>query len=63
MASLLRNRSAATRLDGMDARMVLSPVDHSLLEQALSNLVDNAIPCNHAGGHVAVLLDEPRMPS
>jgi signal transduction histidine kinase len=33
------------------------PSDHTLLEQALSNLVDNAIRYNHAGGHVAVLLD------
>jgi two-component system, OmpR family, sensor histidine kinase BaeS len=33
------------------------PSDHTLLEQALSNLVDNAIRYNRAGGHVAVLLD------
>jgi signal transduction histidine kinase len=33
------------------------PSDHTLLEQALSNLVDNAIRYNHPGGHVAVLLD------
>jgi two-component system, OmpR family, sensor histidine kinase BaeS len=33
------------------------PSDHMLLEQALSNLVDNAIRYNRAGGHVAVLLD------
>jgi two-component system, OmpR family, sensor histidine kinase BaeS len=31
--------------------------DHTLLEQTLSNLVDNAIRYNRAGGHVAVLLD------
>ncbi len=31
--------------------------DLTLLEQALGNLVDNAIRYNHAGGHVAVLLD------
>ena len=31
--------------------------DHTLLEQALSNLVDNAIRYNASGGHVAVLLD------
>lgn len=31
--------------------------DPTLLEQALSNLVDNAVRYNHADGHVAVLLD------
>lgn len=31
--------------------------NETLLEQALSNLVDNAIRYNHAGGHVAVLLE------
>lgn len=31
--------------------------DATLLEQAVSNLVDNAIRCNVAGGHVAVILD------
>ena len=36
---------------------LVAPSDHTLLEQALSNLVDNAIRYNHAGGHVAVLLD------
>jgi two-component system, OmpR family, sensor histidine kinase BaeS len=33
------------------------PSDPTLLDQALSNLVDNAVRYNHAGGHVAVLLD------
>jgi two-component system, OmpR family, sensor histidine kinase BaeS len=33
------------------------PSDHTLLEQVLSNLVDNAIRYNRGGGHVAVLLD------
>jgi signal transduction histidine kinase len=36
---------------------LIVPTDHTLLEQALSNLVDNAIRYNHEGGHVAVLLD------
>jgi signal transduction histidine kinase len=36
---------------------LVAPSDHTLLEQALSNLVDNAIRYNRAGGHVAVLLD------
>ena len=31
--------------------------DLTLLEQALSNLVHNAIRHNHAGGHVAITLD------
>lgn len=39
-----------------DPPLVVSS-DPTLLEQALSNLVDNAIRYNHAGGHVAVLLD------
>jgi len=36
---------------------LVAPSDHTLLEQALSNLVDNAIRYNRSGGHVAVLLD------
>jgi signal transduction histidine kinase len=39
-----------------DPALVVSS-DHTLLEQALSNLVDNAIRYNRPGGHVAVLLD------
>lgn len=39
-----------------DPPLVLAS-DDTLLEQALSNLVDNAIRYNHAGGHVAVILD------
>ena len=31
--------------------------DHTLLEQALGNLVDNAVRYNRPGGHVAVLVD------
>ena len=34
--------------------------DPTLLEQALSNLVDNAVTYNRAGGHVAVVLDRGR---
>lgn len=41
---------------GPDPPLVLAS-DDTLLEQALSNLVDNAIRYNHAGGHVAVILD------
>jgi two-component system, OmpR family, sensor histidine kinase BaeS len=36
---------------------LLAPADLTLLEQALGNLVDNAIRYNHSDGHVAVLLD------
>jgi len=36
---------------------LVSPSDPTLLDQALSNLVDNAVRYNRAGGHVAVLLD------
>jgi signal transduction histidine kinase len=37
--------------------VLVVPSDHTLLEQTLSNLVDNAIRYNRPGGHVAVLLD------
>ena len=36
---------------------LLSPSDPTLLDQALSNLVDNAVRYNRDGGHVAVVLD------
>lgn len=36
---------------------LVADTDVTLLEQALSNLVDNAVRYNHRGGHVAVLLD------
>jgi len=39
---------------------LIAPSDHTLLEQALSNLVDNAIRYNRPGGHVAVLLERAR---
>ena len=35
----------------------MSPADPTLLDQALSNLVDNAVRYNREGGHVAVVLD------
>ena len=92
MSSLVRNLSAATRLEGgvapLDqrpidlgelvervvarhrpvARAMEVEIDHAvpeapvvasgdLLEQAVGNLVDNAIRHNRAGGHVAVVLD------
>jgi signal transduction histidine kinase len=36
---------------------IVVQTDPTPFEQALNNLVDNAIRYNHAGGHVAVLLD------
>jgi signal transduction histidine kinase len=36
---------------------VIVSADVTLLEQALSNLVDNAIRYNRSGGHVAIVLD------
>ena len=94
MASLLRNLTTASRLEGgvpiepveLDLNGViervvarLTPlarsasievnyavpdggtivdVDPTLVEQAISNLVDNAVRYNRAGGHVAVVLDK-----
>jgi signal transduction histidine kinase len=37
-----------------------APSEHTLLEQALSNLVDNAIRYNRTGGHAAGLRAEIR---
>jgi signal transduction histidine kinase len=37
--------------------------DVTLLEQALSNLVHNAVRYNRTGGHVAVLLEEATAPA
>jgi two-component system, OmpR family, sensor histidine kinase BaeS len=57
-----RHRPMA-RASGVDLNAAVpdSPItlmsDHTLLEQALGNLVDNAIRYNRAGGHVAVLAD------
>lgn len=39
---------------------VVADGDETLLEQAASNLVHNAVRHNRAGGHVAVTLDAPR---
>ncbi len=93
MGSLLRNLSAASRLDAglpaapidvdlnqliervvarhhplaraaaveLNVAVPTTPItvtaDPTLLEQAIGNLVDNAIRYNHEGGHVAVVLD------
>src|SRR5262249_46042369 len=37
--------------------------DETLLEQAASNLVHNAVRHNRAGGHVAVTLEAPKLPA
>lgn len=53
------------RAAGVDLNMAVPPAptlvlaDHTLLEQAVGNLVDNAIRYNHEGGHVAIVLDHP----
>jgi two-component system, OmpR family, sensor histidine kinase BaeS len=57
-----RHRPMA-RASGVDLNAAVpeSPItlvsDHTLLEQALGNLVDNAVRYNHPGGHVAVVVD------
>jgi signal transduction histidine kinase len=98
MGSLLRNLTAASRLEGgvpiearpldlaalvervvarhqplarassVDLNMAIptTPIvvhaDATLAEQAVGNLVDNAIRYNHHGGHVAVVLDHVAAP-
>ncbi len=93
MGSLLRNLSAASRIDGgvaldlhpldlntvvdrvvtrhqplarangVDLNVAIPPMptivtaDATLAEQAIGNLVDNAVRYNTTGGHVAVVLD------
>ena len=52
------------RASGVDLNMAIPPTtitvqaDATLVEQAIGNLVDNAIRYNHRGGHVAVVLDQ-----
>jgi signal transduction histidine kinase len=43
--------------------VVLVDGDETLLEQAASNLVHNAVRHNRAGGHVAVTLEAPKLPA
>jgi signal transduction histidine kinase len=98
MASLLRNLTTASRLEGgvplepvrLDLNLVVDRVmarqtplaraggvelnfavpegatfveaDPTLVEQAISNLVDNAVRYNRQGGHVAVVLDRTGTP-
>ena len=51
-------RASSVELNyAVPAAPLILQTDATLLEQALSNLVDNAIRYNVAGGHVAVMLD------
>jgi len=43
---------------GVPERPVVAEGDETLIEQAVSNLVHNAVRYNRPGGHVAVLLEE-----
>jgi signal transduction histidine kinase len=43
---------------GVPERPVMASGDVTLIEQAVSNVVHNAVRYNRAGGHVAVLLEE-----
>ena len=45
---------------GVPERMIEFPGDLTLLEQALGNIVQNAVRYNEAEGHVAVVLDGTR---
>jgi len=45
---------------GVPERMIEFPGDLTLLEQALGNIVQNAVRYNEADGHVAVVLDGTR---
>jgi signal transduction histidine kinase len=58
-----RHRAVAGPADiaveyGVPERPVIVNGDVTLIEQAVSNVVHNAVRYNRAGGHVAVLLDE-----
>lgn len=51
-------RASSVDLDfGVPDAPLVWRADATLLEQAVSNLIDNAIRHNHTGGHVAVVLD------
>lgn len=51
-------RASSVELDyAVPGTPLIVQTDATLLEQAVSNLVDNAIRYNHAGGQVAVVLD------
>ena len=53
---IARRKQVALEL-GVPERTVEFPGDLTLLEQALGNIVQNAVRYNRAGGHVAVVLD------
>ena len=51
-------RAAQVLLDvAVPGTPTMVTADHTLLEQAVGNLIDNAVSYNQAGGHVAVVLD------
>jgi signal transduction histidine kinase len=51
-------RAAQVTLDvAVPGTSTMVSADHTLLEQAVGNLIDNAVSYNQAGGHVAVVLD------
>ncbi len=51
-------REAGVELaDAVPAEAVLVDVDVTLIEQAVSNVVYNAVRYNHRGGHVAIVLE------
>ncbi|BCS33792.1 hypothetical protein TBR22_A30190 [Luteitalea sp. TBR-22] len=54
---VLARAREVTLQHGVPAEAVTTITDLTLLEQALGNLVDNAIQYNRPGGHVAVVLD------
>lgn len=53
-------RAVAVEIDASSVESLTASGDEPLLEQAVNNLVDNAIRYNRAGGHVAVSLDRTR---
>ncbi|MEZ4384187.1 MAG: HAMP domain-containing sensor histidine kinase [Nannocystaceae bacterium] len=57
--TIARRRGVALEV-ALPERPLVAAADVTLLEQAIGNLVDNAIRYNHRGGHVALLAERPR---